>query len=71
MFKQADLDIGRHTVDNFNRVLVDMTEYTFPTYAFCKQKIHVYLHMIKNQENEIINLYQFRRDKCLLWGTTA
>ena len=35
-FNQAALDIGMHTVDDFNKILAEMTKDGFPAYAFCK-----------------------------------
>ena len=32
-FNQAALDIGISTVDNFNKVLTEMTKHVFPVYA--------------------------------------
>ena len=32
-FNQAALDIGISTVDNFNKVFLEMTKHTFPAYA--------------------------------------
>ena len=37
-FSQADLDISIHTVDNFNKVLLEMTKHPFPAYAFREVK---------------------------------
>ena len=37
-FNQAALDIGIHTVDDFNKVHLEMTKHAFPAYAFHKQK---------------------------------
>ena len=37
-FNQAALDIGIHTVDNFNKVILEMTKHAFPAYAFCKKR---------------------------------
>ena len=37
-FNQATLNIGKHTVDDFNKVLMNMTKHTFLTYTFCRQK---------------------------------
>ena len=33
-FNQAALDIGICTIDNFNKVLAEMTKRVFPAYAF-------------------------------------
>ena len=46
-FKQVFLGIGIHTVDNFNKVLAEMTKHAFPTYTFCKQKRYLYRHLVK------------------------
>ena len=37
-FNLAALDIGIHTIDKFNKVLLEMTKDAFPGYAFRKQK---------------------------------
>ena len=37
-FNQAVLGIGICTVDNFNKVLLEMTKHGFPAYAFREQK---------------------------------
>ena len=46
-FTQAALDIGIHTVENFNKVLAEMTKHAFPAYAFCRQKRYLHKHLIK------------------------
>ena len=46
-FNQAALDIGIRTVDYFNKVLLEMTKYTFPAYAFREQKRYVRRHLVK------------------------
>ena len=38
IFNQAALDISICTVDNFNKVLLEMTNHVFQAYAFCEQK---------------------------------
>ena len=35
-FNQDALDIGIHTVDHFNKVLLEIAKHAFPTYAFQK-----------------------------------
>ena len=35
-FNQAALDIGIRADDKFNKVLMEMTKYAFPAYAFCE-----------------------------------
>ena len=37
IFNQAALDIDIHTVDNFNKVLLEMTKHAFSAYDFHKQ----------------------------------
>ena len=37
-FNQAALDIGICVVDNFNKVLLEMTKYAFPAFTFSKKK---------------------------------
>ena len=46
-FNQAALDIGICTVDNFNKVLAEMTKHAFPAYIFREQKRHLFRHPIK------------------------
>ena len=41
------MDIGICTVDNFNKVLMEMTKHAFPAYAFCKQKRDLRRHLGK------------------------
>ena len=35
------------TVDNFNKVLLSMTQHVFPAYAFCEQKRYMHRHLVK------------------------
>ena len=46
-FNQTALNISIGTVDNFNKVLAEMTKHIFPAYAFCKQKRYLYRHLVK------------------------
>ena len=46
-FNQAALDIGIRTVDNFNKVLMEMTKHAFPAYAFREQKRYLRRHLAK------------------------
>ena len=46
-FYHAALDIGIYTVDNFNKVLAEITKHTFPAYSFCEQKRYLRSHLIK------------------------
>ena len=39
-------NLGVYTVDSFNKVLVEMTMHTFPTYTFYKQKKNLRGHLI-------------------------
>ena len=55
-FNQAILDIGIHTVDNFNKVLIEMTKHAFPAYASCEQKRKFRRHQIKPR---IVKLFIF------------
>ena len=45
-FNQAALDIGIYTVDNFNKVLAEMTKHVFPAYAFCKHKRYLCRYLV-------------------------
>ena len=46
-FNQAALDIGIRTIDNFNKVLAEMTKHAFPAYAFREQKRYLRRHLVK------------------------
>ena len=46
-FNQAALDIGIHTVDNFNKLLLEMTKHAFSAYAFREQKRYLCRHLVK------------------------
>ena len=46
-FNQAALDIGKRTVDNFNKVLFEMTKHAFPAYAFRELKRYLRRHLVK------------------------
>ena len=43
---QDALDIGIHSVDNFNKVLAEMTTYAFPAYTLREQKRYMRTHLI-------------------------
>ena len=44
---QAAVDIGMRTIDNFNKVLLEMTKHTFAAYAFREEKRYLSKHLIK------------------------
>ena len=46
-FNQCTLDIGICTIDTFNKVLLEITKYSFPAYAFCIQKRYLHRRLIK------------------------
>ena len=46
-FNQAALNIGIRTIDNFNKVLAEMTKHAFPAYASREQKIYLRRHLVK------------------------
>ena len=52
-FNQAVQDIGIRTVDKFNKVLAEMTEHTFPAYAFHEQKRYLNRHLIKPESMKL------------------
>ena len=54
-FNQAALDIGIWTIDNFNKVLLEMTKYAFPAYAFCKQKRNLRRNLMKPRSMKLCN----------------
>ena len=41
------MDIGIRPIDNFNKVIADMTKHAFPTYTFRKQKRYMHRHLVK------------------------
>ena len=47
IYKQAALDIGIRPIDDFNKVIMEMTKHTFPAYTFCKQKSYLRRHLVK------------------------
>ena len=46
-FNQATLDIGIHTVDNFNKILLEMTKHAFSAHALREQKRYLRRHLVK------------------------
>ena len=52
-FDQAALDIGILTVDNFNKVLAQMTKHAFPTHTFHKQKRYLRRHLDKHRSMKL------------------
>ena len=48
-FNQAALEIGIRTVDNFNKVLLEMTKHAFAAYTFCEQKHYLCWHLAKHR----------------------
>ena len=46
-FNRAALDIGIRTVDNFNKVLAEITKHAFPAYTFRDKKRYLRRHLIK------------------------
>ena len=52
-FNPAALDIGIRTVDNCNKVLLEMTKHAYPTYAFCEQKRYLRRHLIKSRSMKL------------------
>ena len=55
-FNQAALTIGIRTVDNFNKVLMEMTKHAFPAYAFREQKRYLHRHLVKPREMKLRSL---------------
>ena len=58
VFNQAALYICICMVDNFNKVLAEMTKQTFPTYAFCEQTHYLHRHLIKSRCMNLISRLQ-------------
>ena len=52
-FNQAALDIGIHAVDNFNKILLDMTKHAFPAYAFHEQKRYLCRDLAKSRSMKL------------------
>ena len=52
-FSQAALDIGICTVDNFNKVLLEMIKHRFAAYAFCEQKMYLLRHLVKSRSMKL------------------
>ena len=52
-FNQAGLDIDICTIDNFNKVLAEMTKHAFPAYAFHKQKRYLHRHLVKPRSTKL------------------
>ena len=52
-FNQAALEIGICTVDNFNKVFLEMTKHAFPEYTFCKQKRYLLRYIVKPRSMKI------------------
>ena len=44
-FYQAALEIGIHPVNNFNKVLLEMTTHSFSVYAYHEQKRYCHRQM--------------------------
>ena len=44
---QAALDIDIRIVDDFNKVLLEMTKHAFPACAFREQKRYLHRHLVK------------------------
>ena len=55
IFTQATLDIGRWTVENFNKVLPEITKHSLPSYSFCKQEEYFCSHLIKPRHMKLYN----------------
>ena len=52
-FNQTLLDIGIHTVDKFNKVLLEMTKHASPAYAFRKQKRYMRRHLLTHRSMKL------------------
>ena len=55
-FNKDTLDIGIRTVNNFNKVLLEMTKHVFPAYAFREQKRYSHMHLVKSRSMKLSNL---------------
>ena len=54
IYNEAVLDtIYMYTVENFNKVFMEMTKYTFLAYAFHKQKRYICGHLIKPRSMQL------------------
>ena len=54
-FNQTSLDIGICMVGNLNQVLLEMTKYASPVYAYYKQKRYLNRHLIKPWSIKLCN----------------
>ena len=43
-------------VDNFDRILLEMTKHTFPAYAFCEQKRYFCRHLVKPRSMKLCGI---------------
>ena len=55
-FNQAALVIGIHTIDNFNKVLLEITKHAFPAYTFRKQIRYLRRHLIKPRSMKLCSI---------------
>ena len=53
ILNQATLDIDIHTVDNFNKALLEMTKHTFPAYVLREQKRYLRRNLVKPRSIEL------------------
>ena len=58
-FNQTALNIGTHTVKNYNKVLIEMTKHVFPSYASHKQQRYIYRFLMRSRSMKI-NTYVIR-----------
>ena len=54
-FNQAGLDIGMCTVDNFNKVRLEVTKHAFPVYAFRQQKSYFCRHLVYPRRMKLLS----------------
>ena len=52
-FNQTALFIGIRNVDNFNKILLEMTKHVFPAYAFREQKKNLHRRIVKPRRMKI------------------
>ena len=52
-FSQAALDIGIRTVDNFNKVLLEMINLSFLAYGFREQMRYLHRHLVKPSNKKL------------------
>ena len=61
-FNHVTLDIGIHTVDDFNKLHLEMTKHAFPVYAFCKQNMYLHRHLVNPKSMKLLSFISRLQD---------